>query len=59
MNTFFINIVFTVFTLFILIKIIVYSLYEIKIENNTFGGISTMILTFISVIFVNIMVWIN
>ena len=59
MNIFFIDAIFFIFTVFIFIKMYVYSLYEIRIENNLFGGIVTIFTTFISVVFVNIMIWIN
>ncbi len=59
MKTLFINIIFLLFTVFIFIRIISYALYEIKEENNSFGGISLIVLTFFSIIFADIMVWIS
>lgn len=59
MKTLFINIIFLLFTVFIFIRTISYALYEIKEENNSFGGISLIVLTFFSIIFADIMVWIN
>ena len=59
MNNIFLDIVFTIFTVFLFGKIISYCLYEIKIEKNPFGGLSTIVFSFVSIIFVNIMVWIN
>ena len=59
MNIFFIDAMFFVFTIFILIKIITYAWYEIRKENNLFGGVVTTVVTLIAVGFVNAMVWIN
>lgn len=59
MNNFFINSIFTFFTLFILGRIIAYCLYEIKYEDNFFGGVCTITVSIITIIFSNIMVWLN
>lgn len=59
MNVFFIDLIFFIFTIFIFIKMVTYSWHEIHLENNLFGGVSTIIFTFISVAFINIMVWLN
>ena len=59
MNNFFIELSFTVFTLFLLGKIIGYGLYEIKNEKNFFGGICTITFSVFCIVFSNIMVWIN
>lgn len=59
MNNFFISSIFTFFTLFIIGKIIAYCLYEIKKENNFFGGVCTIAVSLIAVVFSNIMVWLN
>jgi hypothetical protein len=58
MNTVFINIIFLIFTLIIFFKIIGYGLYEIKQENNFYGGIVTIMFSLVSIIFCNIMIWI-
>ena len=59
MNIFFIDAIFFIFTIFIFIKMTVYSWYEIKHESNLFGGISTIVIAFIAIVFVNIVVWLN
>lgn len=59
MNNAFIDFVFLLFTLGLLCKVIAYGLYEIKNENNLFGGICTIAFSVASVVFSNIMVWIN
>lgn len=59
MNNAFIDFVFLVFTLVLLCKIIAYGLYEIKNENNLFGGVCTIAFSVASVVFSNIMVWIS
>ena len=59
MNNTFLDIIFTIFTILLFCKIISYCLYEIKTENNSFGGLTTIIFSLVSIIFVNVMVWIN
>ena len=59
MNTIFIDVIFLFFTLGFLCKIIAYGFYEIRNEKNLFGGICTISFSVLSVVFSNIMVWIN
>ena len=59
MNNTFIDIIFLFFTLGLLCRIIAYGLYEIKNESNFFGGVCTIVLSIVSVVFSNIMVWIS
>lgn len=59
MNVLFIDSIFFIFTIFIFIKMTVYAMYEIRIENNLFGGICTIAVSLFSIVFVNIMVWLN
>ena len=59
MNNVFVDVIFLMFTLWVLCKIFAYSMYEIKSENNLFGGIVTMVFSVASVVFSNVMVWIN
>lgn len=59
MNILFIDIVFLVFTLFILGKLIFYGIYEIKTEKNLFGGICVITFSLAATIFSNIMIWIG
>ena len=59
MNIFFIDAIFFIFTIFIFVKMTVYSWYEIKNEKNLFGGVSTIIITLIAIAFVNVIVWLN
>ena len=55
----FYHILFLLFTIYVLIQSISYALYEIKQENNSFGGKMVIAFTIFSVIFSNIMVWQN
>lgn len=59
MNIFFIDAIFFIFTVLVFIKLTSYALHEIRLEKNLFGGVCTIFVTITSVIFVNIMVWIN
>lgn len=59
MNNVFLNIVFLLFTLGLLCKVIAYGLYEIRNEKNFFGGVCTIVFSAVSVIFSNVMIWIN
>lgn len=59
MNNTFIDVVFLLFTIILLCKIIAYSLYEIQNENNLFGGVFTIVFSVASVVFSNTMVWIS
>ena len=59
MNTFFINLFFTFLTLLILGKSYFYGLYEIKNEKNLNGGYFVIVFSFISVLFSNIVVWLE
>lgn len=55
MNTFFIKIIFMIFTIFVFIYASSYAGYEITKKNNISGGIIVFILTLISVVLSNIM----
>lgn len=55
----FYHILFLVFTIYVLIESIIYSLSEIKNEENKFGGISVIAFATFSIIFSNIVVWMN
>lgn len=55
----FYHILFLFFTIYVLIQSISYALYEIKQEENSFGGKFMIVFTIFSVIFSNIMVWQN
>lgn len=59
MNNAFLDITFMIFTLGLLCRCIGYGLYEIKNESNFFGGVCTIVFSIASVVFSNIMVWIN
>ncbi|MBR3249489.1 MAG: hypothetical protein IKF83_02180 [Clostridia bacterium] len=59
MNNAVIDVFFMIFTLALLCKVIAYGLYEIKSENNFFGGVCTIVFSIVSVVFSNVMVWIN
>ena len=53
------HILFTVFTLYVLIESIVYANFEIKNQKNKFGGIAVIAFTAFCIIFSNILVWMN
>lgn len=53
------HLLFLIFTLYVCVQSISYSIYEIKHEKNSFGGIAIIVFTIFSVIFSNIMVWQN
>ncbi len=59
MNTNYINLFFTIFTILALMKTIGYGIYEIKHEKNLFGGICVIGFSVASVVFCNIMFWIS
>lgn len=52
-------ILFTIFTIFIFVKTVSYGIYELKINNNTIGGIVTFLIALISLVFPNIIIWFN
>ncbi len=53
------NIIFLVFTLYVLLRCIAYGIYEIKEEKNKAGGILFIITGIIAVVFSNILMFIN
>lgn len=53
------NIVFLIITIFIFIRVLAYALYEIREKNNRVGGISIILLSIVSVICSNIIMWIT
>lgn len=57
MNIVFLDILFLLFSLFILGRTISYGLYEIKAEKNLFGGFSVIIFSSICILFCNIVIW--
>lgn len=59
MNSIVYNIIFLIFTLYILLKTIGYAIYEIKECNNKIGGIVVISFSTAVVIFVNIMMLIR
>lgn len=50
---------FIVVTIFILIKTISYGLYEIKDQNNKFGGIAVICFSILVIVFTNILVYLR
>lgn len=50
---------FIVVTIFILIKTISYGLYEIKNQNNKFGGIAVICFSILVIVFTNILVYLR
>lgn len=59
MNTFFIRLFFSIICIFIFFYVFSFSLFEIKTNKNIFGGIFTILVTIGSIIFSNIIFWIN
>ena len=55
----FYHLLFLIFTAYVLSRSISYGLYEIKQEENQFGGTLVIIFSVFSVIFSNIIVWQN
>lgn len=53
------HVLFLLFSIYILIESIIYSIYEIKNEKNIFGGVSVVAFSVFCVIFGNIAVWIH
>ena len=45
--------------IFIFIKVLAYGLYEIKQENNKFGGIAVISFSCFVVIFANVVLWLK
>ncbi len=50
---------FLLFTIYVFIHTISYGMYEIKQENNKMGGYFVISFTVLTVIFSNIVVWLN
>ena len=59
MNTIFIKLFFSTVSLFFLTYTISYSKFEILTQKNTLGGVFIILFSLISIIFVNIIFWIN
>lgn len=59
MLSFFYHVVFLIFTIYVLIRSVAYSLYEINEQENKFGGRLVILFTIFSVVFSNILVWKN
>lgn len=59
MNTFFIKLIFMIFTIFIFLYTTSYVSYEITKKNNISGGIMIFVFTIISIVFSNIMFFIS
>ena len=53
------NFIFTITTIYILIKTIFYGIYEIKNENNKSGGISVIVFSIIVILFSNIILFLR
>ncbi|MFQ9298495.1 MAG: DUF3953 domain-containing protein [Clostridia bacterium] len=59
MNTFFIRLFFSIICLLIFLYVLLFGIYEIKNNHNMFGGIFTILITIFSIIFSNIIFWVN
>ena len=53
------DLIFLVITIFILLRVIGYAIYEIKELNNKVGGITIISFSTLVVVFANIMMWIK
>lgn len=51
--------VFSLFSIYVLLKTIYYGIYEIKQENNKSGGIVVITFSTLVIIFSNIMFWMS
>lgn len=52
-------ILFVILSILIFIRTISFGIYEIKTNNNTFGGIVTFILALTALIYPNVIIWVN
>ena len=59
MNTLFIKIIFSIFTIIVLLYVSSYAKFEIVKNNNIGGGIFIFLLSLISIIFSNIMFFVS
>ena len=46
-------------SVYLFLKVLFYSIYEIKEENNKYGGIATICFTFFVILFTNIIIFIR
>lgn len=53
------HILFLLFTLYVLIESISYAIFEIREQNNKFGGTCVIAFSVFCVVFSNVVVWIN
>ena len=53
------DLIFLVISIFILLKVIGYAVYEIKELNNKSGGIAVISFSALVVVFANVMMWIR
>ena len=53
------DLIFLIITIFILLKVIGYAIYEIRELNNKSGGITVICFSTLVVIFANVMMWIK
>lgn len=59
MLTLFYRIIFLLFTIYVFINSVSYGLYEINEQKNKIGGRVVILFTIFSVIFSNVIVWLN
>ena len=59
MNNIFIKLYFSLICIFIFFYIFSFSMFEIKNKKNKFGGIITILFTVVSIIYSNIIFYIN
>ncbi len=59
MNTIFIKLFFSEVSIYIFLHMVSFALFEIKNKNNFTGGLFTILFTLFSIIYSNIIFWIN
>ena len=53
------SVLFSLFTLYILLESISYAIFEIKKQNNKFGGTCVILFSVFCIILSNIVIWMN
>ena len=53
------HILFSIFTVYILLESISYAVFEIKKQQNKFGGTCVILFSLFSIILSNVVVWMN
>ena len=59
MFNFIYNFIFLISSIYLLVKAVFYGIYEIKNENNKYGGIAVIAFSLLVTVFVNIVIWVR